>query len=72
VCLQTSTTNRGTSGVQITPRNALKGDQIDFLVGTAPVAGHRPGESSPARASIEDAGGLAIANLERHLIAGGK
>jgi hypothetical protein len=29
-----STTDCGTSGVEITPRNALKGDQIDFLVGT--------------------------------------
>jgi hypothetical protein len=27
--------DRGTSGVQITPRNALTGDQIDFLVVTA-------------------------------------
>jgi len=32
------------------------------------MSGHRPGESSTARASIEDAGELAIANLERHLL----
>jgi hypothetical protein len=36
-----STTNRGTSGVQITPRNALKGDQIDFLVGTGKLTHYR-------------------------------
>ena len=33
-CLPMGTSNCGTRGVQITPRNVLMGDQIDFLVGT--------------------------------------
>jgi hypothetical protein len=55
VRLPMSTTNRDTSGVQITPRNALKRDQIDFLAVGDPThiaqvaTGHRLSASESQR-----------------------